>query len=69
MREKAGGDNIEADMDHDKAFSFFNKLGGDENFEGCEAYKQLWKIDLKGIGISLIDHNPKEICYISIYRP
>jgi len=59
----------EMDISDSKAFKFFNEIGGDESADGVDMMKSVMKLNVKGIGISLVDHEPREICYISIYEP
>ena len=53
----------EMDISDSKAFKFFNEIGGDESADGVDMVKSVMKLNVKGIGISLVDHEPREICY------
>lgn len=57
------------DASDSKAFKFFNEIGGDESADGVDMVKSIAKLSVKGIGVSLVDHEPREICFVSIYEP
>ncbi|CDW72110.1 ph domain protein [Stylonychia lemnae] len=57
------------DRKNNNSYQFFRNDQLDEFSDDCITTNTKMILDIKGIGISLVDFQPRELCYLSIYKP